>query len=239
MTQHQLREYLDKFIQTLGKQEKNYLNVRLKSLVSVFPFNEYEFILMFLRDRSVISFEEYEDLRSTYVQANQYLNLFGLAPRIFGQIWGEQHIKDLDTRFTKPDKSIDQEHKGQYDLWIEGVRVEVKAARAIDTKKRGNLVSKALRTDSDRPFWMNFQQLKLDICDVFVFIGVWVDSIRYWVLSNDAVKSSIFRSHQHRGGIEYQIGITDKNITSFKKYLVKPDFLADKVIQLGRQNRAK
>lgn len=81
------------------------------------------------------------------------------------------------------------------------MRLEVKAARAIDTKKRGDLVSKALRTDSEQTFWMNFQQLKIDTCDVFVFIGVWVDAIRYWVLSNNAVKASPFLSHQHRGGV--------------------------------------
>jgi hypothetical protein len=192
---------------------------------------------MFLRDRSVISFQEYEELRSTYVSANRYLNLFGLAPRIFGQIWGEQHLRDLDSRFRKADKAVDPEHEGQYDLWIEGVRVEVKAARAIDTKKRGDLVSKALRADSDRPFWMNFQQLKLDICDVFVFIGVWVDAIRYWVLSHHAVKSNPFLSHQHRGGVEYQIGITHKNIAAFNDYLVQPAHVADTVIQLGQRNR--
>lgn len=237
MTQQQLREYLDRFVQTLGDQDKDFLDARLKSLVSVFPFNEYEYILMFLRDRSVVSFEEYEELRSTYVSANRYLNLFGLAPRIFGQIWGEQHIRDLDSRFKKADKSIDPEHEGQYDLWIEEVRVEVKAARAIDTKKRGDLVSKALRTDSDRPFWMNFQQLKLDMCDVFVFIGVWIDAIRYWVLSHHDVKSSPFLSHQHRGGVEYQIGITAKNVAVFDKYLVQPARVADTVIQLGRQNQ--
>jgi hypothetical protein len=171
------------------------------------------------------------------VSANRYLNLFGLAPRIFGQIWGEQHLRDLDGRFKKADRSLDPEHEGQYDLWIEGVRVEVKAARAIDTKKRGDLVSKALRTDSHRPFWMNFQQLKLDMCDVFVFLGVWVDAIRYWVLSHDAVKSSPFLSHQHRGGVEYQIGITDKNLADFDKYLVEPTSVADKVIQLGQRGR--
>jgi len=236
MTQQQLREYLEGFVQTLGEQDRRFLDVRLQSLVSVFPFNEYEYILMFLRDRSVISFQEYEELRSSYVSANRYLNLFGLAPRIFGQVWGEQHLRDLDSRFKKADKAVDPEHEGQYDLWIEGVRVEVKAARAIETKKRDDLVSKALRTDSDRPFWMNFQQLKLDICDVFVFIGVWVDVIRYWVLSNDAVKTSPFLSHQHRGGIEYQIGITDKNIAAFDNYLVEPGRLADMVIQLGEQN---
>ena len=236
MTQQQLRDYLEKFIATLRQQDRDFLNARLQSLISVFPFNDYEYILMFLRDRSVISFEEYEELRNTYVSANPYLNLFGLAPRIFGQIWGEQHLRDLDSRFQKGDKTVDPEHEGQYDLWIEGVRVEVKAARATDTKKRGDLVSKALRTDSNRPFWMNFQQLKLDICDVFVFLGVWVDTIRYWVLSHEDVKDSPYLSHQHRGGVEYQIGITDKNIDAFAKHLVDPDSIAEKVIELGRQD---
>ncbi len=237
MTQQQLRKYLDKFIETLGQRDRDFLDARLQSLVSVFPFNEYEYILMFLRDRSVISFQQYEELRSNYVSANPYMNLFGLAPRIFGQIWGEQHVRDLDSRFKKADKAVDPEHEGQYDLWIKGVRVEVKAARAIDTKKHGDLVSKALRTDSDRPFWMNFQQLKLDVCDVFVFIGVWVDAIRYWVLSHDAVKSNPFLSHQHRGGVEYQIGITDKNIGFFNNHLVEATHVADTVIQLGQRNR--
>jgi len=236
MTQQQLRKYLDKFSETLEQQEKNFLEARLQSLVSVFPFNEYEYILMFLRDRSVITFEEYEDLRDRYVSANKYLNLYGLAPRIFGQIWGEQHLLDLDPRFTKADKDVDPGHEGQYDLWIDGVRVEVKAARATDTKGSGDLVSKALRTDSDRPFWMNFQQIKLNICDVFVFLGVWVNMIRYWVLSHDDVKNSPHLSHQHRGGVEYQIGITDKNISNFDRYLISPSEVANKVIELGQQN---
>ncbi len=237
MTQQQLREYLDKFIETLEPQDRDLLEARLQSLVSVFPFNEYEYILMFLRDRSVITFDNYEDLRNTYVSANKYLNLYGLAPRIFGQIWGEQHIIDLDLRFKKADKAVDPEHEGQYDVWIEGVRVEVKAARAIDTKKRGDIVSKALRTDSNRPFWMNFQQLKLEICDVFVFLGVWVNRIRYWVLSHDEVENNPYLSHQHRGGVEYQIGITDKNIDGFAKYLVDPNNIADRIIEIGSRDR--
>ena len=189
---------------------------------------------MFLRDRSVLAFRDYEKLRNIYVSSNRYLDLFGLAPRIFGQVWGERHLMDLDKRFVKPDKAVDPDFEGQYDLWIEGIRVEVKAARAIDTKKRGNLVHKALRSDSERPFWMNFQQLKFDICDVFVFIGVWVDVIRYWVLSHEEVKNNPYLSHQHRGGVEYQIGITDKNLGDFDKYLVDAHEIGDRIIESGR-----
>ena len=234
MTQQQLRDYLDKFINTLEQQDKNVLDARLQSLVSVFPFNEYEYILMFLRDRFVITFEEYEQLRGNYVSANKYLELYGLAPRIFGQIWGEQHFRDLDSRFQKASTVLDSGFQGEYDLWIDGVKVEVKSARAIDTKKRGNLVSKALKIDSDRPFWMNFQQLKLDTCDVFVFLGVWVDTIRYWVLSTNEVKTNKYLRHQHRGDVEFQIGITDKNINDFSLFLVAPTNVADRVLELGR-----
>jgi len=232
--QTELRQYLDRFISTLDPKNEAMLNARLQSLVSVFPFNEYEYILMFLLDKGIIRFGEYEKLRESFVSSNKYLELYGLAPRIFGQVWGEQHIMDIDDRFKNADKSLDPNYEGQYDLWIEGARIEVKAARAINTKKRGNLVSKALRYDSPEPFWMNFQQLKLEVCDAFVFIGVWVDQIVYWALSNEDVKSSEYLSHQHRGGIEYQIGVTDKNISAFDVFRTDAQDIAKKVISIGK-----
>jgi len=186
----QLKDYLDSLAESLKNNDRKLLNARLRSLMSVFPFNEYEYTLMFLLDKKVIKFREYEKLRSEYISSNRYVDLYGLAPRIFGEIWGHEHIKDLDKTFMKPDKSIDPDYNGQYDLWIDNIRVEVKAARGINTKKRGSLVSKALRYDSSEPFWMNFQQIKLDICDVFIFVGVWADQIVYWVFSNDEVKKT-------------------------------------------------
>lgn len=71
---------------------------------------------------------------------------------------------------------------------------------------------------------------------VSVFLGVWVDTIRYWVLSHDDVKDSPYLSHQHRGGVEYQIGMTDKNIQAFDQYLVRPSGVADRVIAIGKQS---
>jgi hypothetical protein len=233
MDLQELRQYLDHLSSSLAPEDRDILEARLQGLVSVFPFSEYEFILMFLRDREVISLDDYERLRDNYVSANRYLDLFSLAPRVFGQIWGEKHIMDLDPRFQKPDRSFDPEYDGEYDLWIEGAKVEVKSSRAIHTKKRGGLVSKALRYGSDDPFWMNFQQLKLDVCDVFIFIGVWVDQIVYWVMSNEDAKTSEYLSHQHRGGIEYQIGVTDKNLHEFDRFQVVPDQLADIVLSLA------
>ena len=78
---------------------------------------------------------------------------------------------------------------------------------------------------------MNYQQIKHDMADVFVFIGVWVDQIVYWVMSNKEVKENKCLSPQHRGGIEYQIGITHKNITEFDIYKVEPQILGDTVLR--------
>lgn len=153
-----------------------------------------------------------------------------MSPRVFGQIWGEEHIRKINPRFLKPSKTFDNNYSGEYDIWIDGIKVEVKSSRAFDKKIRGTLTSKALEFDSSKTFWMNFQQLKFDICDVFIFIGVWTDTIKYWVLTNEDVKTNPYISHQHRGGVEYQIGITQKNISKFDAYLVKSENLFEDII---------
>jgi hypothetical protein len=185
---------------------------------------------MFLRDCNVLTFAEYEKIRSEYINANQYLELYGLSPRVFGEIWGQTHLSDLDKLFEKPSKNLDASYDGEYDLRINNIKVEVKACRAINTKKRGDLVSKALRFSSQEPFWMNFQQLKPDNSDAFIFIGVWVDQICYWVLTAQEVRDNKYISHQHRGGIEYQIGITDKNLKDFDVYKVSADKVASAIV---------
>lgn len=147
-----LRDYLNTLANSLTAQDQSLLKTKLQGLASVFPFHEYEFILTFLVDRGILNFDDYAELREKYVSANRYLDLFSLAPRIFGQVWGEQHVRKIDARFIKPDKSHDPTYQGQYDLYLEGLRIEVKAARATATKKRGDVVSKALRRNATEPF---------------------------------------------------------------------------------------
>ena len=69
---------------------------------------------------------------------------------------------------------------------------------------------------------MNFQQLKPSCCDVFVWIGVWRDIIRYWVLSSEDVLENPYFSHgQHRGNQgEGQLWIKNTNINDFCDYEV-------------------
>ena len=233
MDKNNLDKKLDGWIKELPQESKKSLLAHLSGLKSIYPFNEYEYRLMYLLDKKVITFVEYEKLRDAYVNANPYLNLYNISPRVFGEIWAQKHLINIDARFKKPSKEIDKKYSGDYDLYLENgkkiIKVEVKACRAINTKLRGGLETKALNFESVEPYWMNFQQIKLDIADAFIFVGVWVDKILYWVLTNKEVKKHPTRSHQHRGGIEYQIGITEKNIKGFKKFLVEPSNLVDAI----------
>lgn len=229
-----LDKKLSGWIKSLNQKDRKSLLARLSSLKSAFPFNKYEYRLMYLLSKKVISFQEYEQLRDNYVNANPYLPLYNIAPRRFGDIWAREHLMDIDNHFQLPSKQIDKKYSGEYDLYLfknkKLIKIEVKASRASNEKIKGSPESKALNFKSKEPYWMNFQQLKLDVADCFVFIGVWTNKILYWVLTNNEVKNHPIISHQHRGGIEYQIGITDKNIKQFDKYLVKPKKLVDTIM---------
>ena len=233
----QFKDSLEILAHSLEECDREMLESRLRGLISAYPFNEYEFTLMFLSEKGVLGFDQYERLRKEYVSSNKYMELYSLAPRIFGGIWGESHVRDLDHRFQKPSKCLDPSYEGQYDLWLQGVRVEVKCSRATRTDLRGGQQSRALLYQSTAPIWMNFQQLKPDNCDVFVFVGVWLDRIIYWVFSSREVQENTHLSHQHRGGIEYQIGFRRGNINEFNIFRVDPSELSSAVILKGRSHR--
>ncbi len=69
---------------------------------------------------------------------------------------------------------------------------------------------------------MSFQQLKPYCCDVFLWVAVWRDKIRYWVMNAGEVEENQYYSPgQHRGSEgEGQLHLTQDNITEFEKYEV-------------------
>lgn len=231
----ELEQILQNYEGKLSEKEKKELEEKLQLKTEAYPFNTYELRLFYLKEKNKLIFAEYEFIRKDYITSNKYLELYGLAPRIFGEIWGEEHIRSVDGKFLKASKVSDKNYDGEYDLWLDGNKIEVKSCRAIDSEIRGSLSSKALHSNEDRNFWMNFQQLKPDSCDYFIFIGVWVDTIQYWVLTAEEVKKNPYISHQHRDGIEYQIGITHKNITEFNKYLKNSNEIADYILKSSRK----
>lgn len=223
-----LKDALDRLLETLADGEA--IRSRVESLVSVYPFNDYEFIISHLLARDVMSLDQYLGLRDNYRVRNEYLHLFEMSASTFGVSWAEDHLKEHAPVLLKSTKELDPNYSGQYDFLLDGkIRIEVKASRAVDSSLEAPLYVKALSSDSGKPFRMNFQQIKPDCFDVLVWIAVWRDVIRYWVLSTHEVKSNMHYSKgQHRGNKgEGQLHMNPENINKFSAYEITASKLAE------------
>ena len=217
-----LQTELERLLATLPDAAE--IRSRVESLVSVYPFNEFEFIISHLLARDVLTLHQYLEMRGNYIARNAYRGLFELGPTALGTTWAEKHLRELIPVLKKATS-------GKHDLLLDAIRVEVKTSRAVDEESDKPLVQKTLLSDSSRPFLMNFQQTKTKHFDVIVWIGVWLDTIRYWVLAATEVKNHRrFSSKQHRGNKgEGQLHVTHQNIKDFDVYEVKPDKLPDAI----------
>ena len=176
----ELRRQLKELLQQAGADAEVLEAFRQEN--AVFPFSAESRILMYLMNAQAITYEQYQEIYESYMKRNQYLYLFEMAPRTFGETWGEQHILKLFPAFVKATKenmvSVYPDFDGEFDLWIPEIRVEVKACRANDTKAGGSLASRAyLHSEAiANGFKYHYQQLKPSCCDVFIWIGVCRDS---------------------------------------------------------------
>ena len=222
-----LRAHLDGLIDRLEHAEE--VRSRLEDLISIYPFNEFEYIISHLLAEDKLTIDEYYEIRDDYTDRNLYLYLFEIsAPRTFGETWAQGHLKQLVQDLQRPSKSLDADYSGQYDFFLQpDIRIEVKASRAVDFDSDEPLYIKALSSDSVKRFDMNFQQIKPRFCDVFVWVAAWRDVIKYWVLSSHEVESNRYYSRgQHRGNVgEGQLHLNHDNIQEFDSYLTAPNQL--------------
>jgi len=247
-----LKEKLDSLIEKKFIQDFKF---ELKKLKSVYPFNELEYTMSYLLSKGGITFEEYKELRESYVKRNTYLPTYEMAPRTFGETWGELHLKKIELELKTPKKSIDKNYTGQYDLYLphngKNIKIEVKASRVASKilnkkkQKKKSLIERALLLEDNDDYLMNFQQLKPSCCDVFIWLAVYKNHIKYWVLKNDIVKTHKDFGPQHRNKdtdrrevgykkseiFEGQIMITNNNVESLNKYLVNPKNLKEAIIK--------
>jgi hypothetical protein len=236
-----LTAHLDALVDSLPDAAA--LRARLSELYSVYPFNEFEYVISTLLGRKVLTLDQYYELRDGYMERNAYLYIFEISgPRTFGEAWAQGHLKELIPDLRKPSKKLDPSYSGEYDFLLdEKIKIEVKASRAVDAESEEPLYVKALSSDSTRPFWMNFQQVKPACCDVFVWIAAWRDVIRYWVLSSHELETNPqYSVGQHRGNVgEGQLHVRQDNIASFKQYETRPDRLAGAIREAFKRQQAK
>lgn len=208
----------------------------LDNLYSVYPFNKFEYIISHLIGTDTITLQQYFDIRNRYLERNKYLYVFEItAPRTFGETWAQRHLNEIVPELRRPSTLYDPDYSGQYDFWYDGIRIEVKASRAVRRKSGDSLIIKALSSDSKYGFDMNFQHIKPACCDVFVWIAVWRDVIRYWVLSSDEVQNNpYYSSGQHRGNVgEGQLWLKETNISEFNEYEVGVRNILTKILEKG------
>lgn len=218
------------------------LKAALADLSSVYPFNEYEFIISHLLAASKLTLDEYLELRDGYVYRNLYLHLFEIsAPRGFGEVWAHAHLKELVPALLPPHKKLDADYKRQYDFFLPpNIKIEVKASRAVEFNRDEPLYVKALPSDSVKRFDMNFQQIKPSCCEVFIWMAAWRDMIKYWVMSSREVENNpSYSKGQHRGNVgEGQLHLNEQNVRAFDQFLVEPKNL-EKAIRDAYQRQVK
>lgn len=223
----------------------------IKGDKSVAPFSTENRLMAYLLSIGKISFDDYTTMCKEYCERNQkqnqYLYLFDMAPRTFGQTWGEQHIKKLFPEFTKATKenlaTLYPDFDGEFDLWVDGIRVEVKACRANSAFTSGSLSSRAYShiEAKEAKFKYHYQQLKPSCCDVFIWIGVCRDDLIYWVLTSNELQKTGKLGSQHRNEntgmegaevFEGQVFMTEEELN---KFLVDEKDILARVKEKGKE----
>lgn len=198
----QLSNSIETYKEGLSESNKILVSEKVLSDNSKYPFNKYANIFSVLLTKGSLTYDEYVRLREEYFRRNPNLDKFEMAPRTFGQTWGEDWLKkEKDGILIDPPKK--DGYTSQFDLWLpldddNGIKIEVKSSHVADKDPERILVEKAYKkpkgTDEDVSkaienlnFEMNFQQLKPSCCDVFIWIAVWLDDIDIWVIPSSKI----------------------------------------------------
>lgn len=242
----ELNIVINKLLQNTNGDEKVIKSIKEKK--ALFPFSTECNLLTYFLSLGELSYEEFLNLSTSYSQRNKYLDLYDMAPRTYGQTWGEQHIRNLFPEFIKATKeNISLEYPsfdGEFDLWLKGIRIEVKACRANNETGKGNLASRAyLHSEAKEVgFKYHYQQLKPSCCDVFIWIGTCRDELIYWVLTSQELLNTNKLGTQHRNentgiaGVEVFEGQVFMSEDELKPFLVEEKDILTVVLQKGTKS---
>ena len=189
-----------------------------------YPYNEYSIIYAYLIDKGKISFGDSLKISQKF----KNLMFYNFSPRKLNNYWKNKIATDFG--FSYPNKEKDPRNYNQYSLFYNNIRITVRVARALSESKK---YFRLLQYNSKKSFWLNFAQLKPASTDIFIFIGIWIDKTKVWVMDKDDVQNSRFYVHQHRGSINYQIPITNLNIDKFEQFSVPYGKIKDAVVNKG------
>lgn len=244
----ELERQLKELLKKSGSDSETIKSIQAEE--SIAPFSTVNRLMAYLLVMGKIGYGDYKQLGDEYLKRhqrqNQYLYLFDMTPRTFGQTWGETHIRTLFPQFKKATKEnlihVYPGFDGEFDLWLDGIRVEVKACRANSTKSNGSLASRAYTHAEAKheKFKYHYQQLKPTCCDIFIWIGVCRDDLIYWVLTSDELINTGKLGSQHRNentgttGVEVFEGQVFMTENELKPFLVDEPNILTRVLEKGK-----
>lgn len=238
-----LTELKNKIIESFSGLEKDLIAV-LKLVEedrAIFPFNEYEHLISNFINKGGLTFEQYIEIRTEYINQNPNLWIYEIsAPRGFGEGFAQTYVQAKSSKLKKANKKLHELYVGQYDLWLDGITIEVKASRAVDAESDAPLYMKALSRNSKKNLLMNFQQLKPQCCDVFIWVAVFRDEIVLWIMnSSEVLTNPLYSQGQHRGnsGNEGQLHVKHDNIHLLEKYELKDDDIETAIKNAARRKK--
>ena len=237
----ELTELKDRIVATFSGTESDLADVlaMVDQDQSVFPFNEYEHLICNLIDKGGMSYDQYIEIRTEYIIENPHLWIFEIsAPRGFGEKFAQTYVQGKCSKLKKPSKKLDPNYTGEYDLWLDGITIEVKASRAVDSDSDEPLYMKALSRHTKKRFLMNFQQLKPQCCDVFIWVAVFRDEIVLWIMNSDEVLTNpLYSKGQHRGnkGNEGQLHVKHDNVHLLSDFELRDDNIEKAIRDAGKR----
>lgn len=194
---------------------------------ALFPFNECEHLICTLIDKGDISYSQYVEIRRWYIIENPNLWIFKiLSPWGFDERFFQAYVQGKCFKLKKTTKKFDYQYSSEYALWIDGITIEEKFSWEVDSDSDDPLYMKALSRHTKKRYLMNFQQLKPQCCDVFIWVAVFRDEIVLWIINSDEVlKHPLYSKGQHRGnkGSEGQFHVKDDNVQQLERFELKDD----------------
>jgi hypothetical protein len=100
-----LKKKLEDLVNSLSRENKEKISNRLIDLISVYPFNEYEYIISNLLGLRKIDLDDYLKIREEYLIRNEYLHIFERygSPTSFGITWAQSHVHSI-----APEKKLNE-----------------------------------------------------------------------------------------------------------------------------------
>ena len=72
-----LKEDLDRLVAALPNEKA--FRSKLDNLFSVYPFNEFEYMISTLLAKDILSLDEYLEMRDSYMERNSFLYIFEIG----------------------------------------------------------------------------------------------------------------------------------------------------------------